>query len=251
MRLGRPAEALRVYQSALRFAPEDPDLLYNLGVLLLGEGRAEEALRAWDRALEGDPSHRQALLGAAVLVQERGMTGGGRRRQAVERLRRLAEEQEGDGGGAGVDEKVYFHLGMLTADEGGEEAAKVCKFLPLLSLMLMCLLLLLPPFLCYCRCKCCCCCCCCCLFDHVTSNRETHTRGRTLRSLLYLNYPMSLQDAERWFRLAVSSSPDFRPALFNLALLLSDGGRPLEAEPFLRRLLRAHPDHIKGLVRRD
>ncbi len=125
MRLGRPAEALRVYQSALRFAPEDPDLLYNLGVLLLGEGRAEEALRAWDRALEGDPSHRQALLGAAVLVQERGMTGGGRRRQAVERLRRLAEEQEGDGGGAGVDEKVYFHLGMLTADEGGEEAANV------------------------------------------------------------------------------------------------------------------------------
>lgn len=42
--------------------------------------------------------------------------------------------------------------------------------------------------------------------------------------------------------------PNFRSALFNLALLLSDTGRPLEAVPFLKQLVQHHPDHIKGLI---
>lgn len=41
---------------------------------------------------------------------------------------------------------------------------------------------------------------------------------------------------------------NFRSALFNLALLLSDTGRPLEAVPFLKQLVHHHPDHIKGLI---
>lgn len=40
----------------------------------------------------------------------------------------------------------------------------------------------------------------------------------------------------------------FRSALFNLALLLSDTGRPLEAVPFLKQLVHYHTDHIKGLI---
>ncbi len=34
---------------------------------------------------------------------------------------------------------------------------------------------------------------------------------------------------------------DFRSALFNLALLLSEAGRPMEAIPFLHRLLQVDP----------
>ncbi|CAG2109221.1 unnamed protein product [Medioppia subpectinata] len=37
-------------------------------------------------------------------------------------------------------------------------------------------------------------------------------------------------------------------ATFNLALLLSDSNRALEAVPFLKQLLRHHSDHIKGLI---
>lgn len=37
-------------------------------------------------------------------------------------------------------------------------------------------------------------------------------------------------------------------ALFNLALLLADDNRSLEAEPFLSQLVRSHPDHVKGLI---
>ncbi|XP_063987197.1 protein O-mannosyl-transferase Tmtc3 [Diachasmimorpha longicaudata] len=54
--------------------------------------------------------------------------------------------------------------------------------------------------------------------------------------------------AERWFRNAVALKEDFRSALFNLALLLTDEKRPLEAAPFLKQLVRFHPEHIKGLI---
>ena len=54
--------------------------------------------------------------------------------------------------------------------------------------------------------------------------------------------------AESWFRRAVEAKPDFRSALFNLALLLSDSDRPLEAEPVLHQLLSHTPDHVKGLI---
>jgi len=37
-------------------------------------------------------------------------------------------------------------------------------------------------------------------------------------------------------------------ALFNLALLLTEQNRPLEAVPHLRALLVGHPGHIKGLT---
>lgn len=57
-----------------------------------------------------------------------------------------------------------------------------------------------------------------------------------------------IEEAEEWFRRAVHLKHDFRSALFNLALLLADDHRPLEAAPFLNQLVKHHPDHIKGLI---
>ena len=54
--------------------------------------------------------------------------------------------------------------------------------------------------------------------------------------------------AENWFRKAVQVQPDFRSALFNLALLLSESDRPLQAEPVLHQLLGYYPNHVKGLI---
>lgn len=56
------------------------------------------------------------------------------------------------------------------------------------------------------------------------------------------------QQAEHWFTRAVTMREDFRSATFNLALLLSNTGRHLEALPQLRRLIHHHPDHLKGLT---
>lgn len=47
---------------------------------------------------------------------------------------------------------------------------------------------------------------------------------------------------------AIELKEDFRSALFNLALLLTDDQRPLEAAPFLNQLVKHHPDHVKGLI---
>ena len=57
-----------------------------------------------------------------------------------------------------------------------------------------------------------------------------------------------LTNAEIWFRKAIEVKPDFRSALFNLALLLSDSDRPLEAAPFLHQLIKYHTSHTKGLI---
>lgn len=54
--------------------------------------------------------------------------------------------------------------------------------------------------------------------------------------------------AEQYFKRAIHLKSDFRSALFNLALLLADANRPLDAVPFLNQLIRHHPDHIKGLI---
>ncbi|XP_013098502.2 protein O-mannosyl-transferase Tmtc3 [Stomoxys calcitrans] len=59
---------------------------------------------------------------------------------------------------------------------------------------------------------------------------------------------LDFEAAEQFFKRAIHLKSDFRSALFNLALLLADANRPLDAVPFLNQLIRYHPDHIKGLI---
>ncbi|XP_013772946.1 transmembrane and TPR repeat-containing protein CG4050-like [Limulus polyphemus] len=79
-------------------------------------------------------------------------------------------------------------------------------------------------------------------------------RKRKVNERVYFNLGMLSMDdkrfreAETWFKKAVEVREDFRSALFNLALLLSDTHRPLEAVPFLKQLLKYHSDHVKGLI---
>uniref|UniRef100_A0A1A9W3N0 Protein O-mannosyl-transferase TMTC3 n=1 Tax=Glossina brevipalpis TaxID=37001 RepID=A0A1A9W3N0_9MUSC len=59
---------------------------------------------------------------------------------------------------------------------------------------------------------------------------------------------LDFEAAEHYFKRAIHLKANFRSALFNLALLLADTNRPLEAVPFLNELIRHHPDHVKGLL---
>ena len=52
-------------------------------------------------------------------------------------------------------------------------------------------------------------------------------------------------NAETWFKQAIAAKPSFRSALFNLALLLNEQRRPLDALPHLLSLHRHFPDHVK------
>lgn len=55
-------------------------------------------------------------------------------------------------------------------------------------------------------------------------------------------------EAEIWMKKAIKLQPDFRSALFNLALLYSQTAKELKALPILEELLRYYPDHTKGLI---
>ena len=170
LKMNRTKEALGVYEKALSFEQDNPDLLYNMGVILLNEGNHNEALMYLDKALEHDPDHYQALLNSAILIQESGYTQ--LSKVAHSRLMRIVqnskkteninlrrsqvknavhdEDLRQQKSGEGVNERVYFNLGMLSMDNKDIEAA------------------------------------------------------------------------ENWFKKAVEVMPDFRSALFNLALLLSE-----------------------------
>lgn len=71
---------------------------------------------------------------------------------------------------------------------------------------------------------------------------------------IYFNLGMLAMDesifdeAEQFFKRAIHLKSDFRSALFNLALLLADTKRPLDAVPYLNQLIRHHPSHVKGLI---
>ena len=57
------------------------------------------------------------------------------------------------------------------------------------------------------------------------------------------------EEARMWFVKAIELQPDFRSALFNVALLLANDMRqPLEAVQHLRQLLSYYPHHTNGLI---
>ncbi|CAL1282072.1 unnamed protein product [Larinioides sclopetarius] len=167
IRLNRTREAQDVYEKALQLDDANADIHYNLGVVFLEQRKTDLAMISFDKALKINPRHEQALLNSAILIQEEG--GPHKRKTAYHRLQMLLEAKD-------VNERVYFHLGMLAMDE----------------------------------------------------------KNFTL--------------AEKWFRKAVELRSDFRSALFNLALLLSEARRPKDALPFLQQLREYHPDHVKGLI---
>ncbi|GFQ73481.1 protein O-mannosyl-transferase Tmtc3 [Trichonephila clavata] len=167
IRLNRTREAQDVYEKALQLDDANADIHYNLGVVFLEQRKTDLAMISFDKALKINPRHEQALLNSAILIQEEG--GPNKRKTAYHRLLMLLEARD-------VNERVYFHLGMLAMDE----------------------------------------------------------KNFTL--------------AEKWFRKAVELKSDFRSALFNLALLLSEARRPKDALPFLKQLRQYHPDHVKGLI---
>ncbi|XP_076310967.1 protein O-mannosyl-transferase Tmtc3-like [Tachypleus tridentatus] len=78
--------------------------------------------------------------------------------------------------------------------------------------------------------------------------------GGKQNELIYFNLGMlaienkDARGAEQWLTKALQVRPNLGSALFNLALLLSEESRPLEAFVYLKRLLKNQPDHVKGLI---
>jgi protein O-GlcNAc transferase len=69
IQLGRPADALLVFERAAAIQPRHAMLNFNRGLLLQGLGRAAEALEAFELALNTDPAYSRALAGRANMLQ--------------------------------------------------------------------------------------------------------------------------------------------------------------------------------------
>ena len=108
IRMNRSDEASKIYQEALKYDENNADIHYNLAVVALEQHKPDLGMKYLDKALELDPSHPEALLNSAILIQELGIKN--MKNIAVERLLKLKEMQKDN-------ERVFFNLGMLAADE--------------------------------------------------------------------------------------------------------------------------------------
>ena len=103
--MGKANEAYQVYQEALKFEPDNADLHYNLGVVLIELGKPIEALDMFNNALEVDSEHLQSLMNSAILMQESGKAD--LRPLAYERLYKVMDRQP-------ENDRIYFNLGKIS-----------------------------------------------------------------------------------------------------------------------------------------
>ena len=108
IRMNRSDEALKIYQEALKYDENNADIHYNLAVVALEQHKPDLGMKYLDKALELDQNHPEALLNSAILIQELGIQN--MKNVAVERLLKLKEMQQDN-------ERVFFNLGMLAADD--------------------------------------------------------------------------------------------------------------------------------------
>ena len=69
---GNPAEAVLLYQEALRIAPDDEDLHYNLGIAYVRQGMTEKAFEHYGEALRLFPDHVEAHNNLGNLLMRAG-----------------------------------------------------------------------------------------------------------------------------------------------------------------------------------
>merc|ERR1719461_2091237 len=114
--MNKTEDALDIYKQALKYDNNNADIHYNLGVVALEQGNPNLGLAYLNKALEIEPSHPEALLNSAIVIQELGLNK--LKPIAVERLLKLKDIQPDN-------EKVYFNLGMLATDENNVFEAEV------------------------------------------------------------------------------------------------------------------------------
>ena len=89
--IGQEAHAVALWQRALQFAPDDPDLLATVGHSYLSRGRSPEALELLEHALNCDPTQVSRYIEAAQAAE-----AAGDRERAIFHLKRAIEQEPED-----------------------------------------------------------------------------------------------------------------------------------------------------------
>ncbi|XP_023224570.1 transmembrane and TPR repeat-containing protein CG4050-like [Centruroides sculpturatus] len=115
LKQNRTREAEVFIQKAMEEDSEDPNMLYNLGIILSKQGKHDPALQRFDRAVHLDPLHVPSLIASARIIVEEGFTH--LHQVAFSRLQKVVENGR-------ADETVYFHLAMLAIKSGDHYKAE-------------------------------------------------------------------------------------------------------------------------------
>ncbi len=89
--IGQEARAAALWQRALQFAPDDPDLLTTVGQSYLSRGRSSEALELLEHALNCDPTQVSRYIEAARAAEAAGDI-----ERAIFQLKRALEQEPED-----------------------------------------------------------------------------------------------------------------------------------------------------------
>lgn len=227
----KPGES---YQT--RIAPNHLNLFINLANLIArNQTRLEEADQLYKQAISMRSDYVQAYINRGDILMKLNRTA---QAQEVYEKALLYDSDNAD---------IYYNLGVVHLEQGKSAQAQVyfnkaLELYPEHEQALLNSAILLQEL-------------------GGAENRRL-SRDRLVRILakdehnekVYFNLGMlsmdesNFEEAERSFKRAIHIKTDFRSALFNLALLLADANRPLDAVPYLNQLIRHHPDHIKGLI---
>ncbi len=105
LRVNEPEEAVKAYQQALAFDPENPTILTDLAVLYVRQGKVQEALKLAERAAEVDPNYENAFVLLGRLY-----AGTGHNDKAIQAYRRVITLNPSN-------HDAYLLLGTLYAQE--------------------------------------------------------------------------------------------------------------------------------------
>ncbi|GIX91776.1 protein O-mannosyl-transferase TMTC3 [Caerostris extrusa] len=211
---------------------EEADALYRqaiVGVVYLEQSKMSHALAYFDKALELDPEHEQALMNSAILIQESGNLQ--KRKTAYERLYKLLKKGK-------VNERIYFNLGMLAMDDKEVLLAekwfkKAVKLKPNFRSALFNLALLLSddhrpleavPFL-----------------KQLLKHYPEHIKGLILLGDVYINHLKDLDAAQKCYEKILGLEPTNIQAIHNLCVVYVERGLLHYAEACLLKAVSLAP----------
>lgn len=133
---GRPADALRAYDNAIKLNPQCTEALINSGVLMRESHRHADALERFQRVLAYEPNHEGALANSGVLLTEFK-----RSKEAIATFQKLLALKPDYEWGEGLlaYERLHacdwtdFDVAATSIVEGIKAGRKTCKSLPLMA----------------------------------------------------------------------------------------------------------------------
>ncbi|XP_022258196.1 transmembrane and TPR repeat-containing protein CG4050-like [Limulus polyphemus] len=228
-----------MYVQALRIDSNNPNLYYNLGVVLMDQRRRKEALTLFNRALELEPEHKEALFNMAMLLQ-----GGNKQTTNDEVNRRLHIATQG----VRHSKEVYFTLGTLALENGNPASAerwfrKAIEMNPSDRSALFNLALLLtkenrhPEALDF--------------LKQLLKHHSSHVKGLLLLGDIYITQMKNLDEAETCYKKILQVDPNNVQGLHNLCVVYLHRGQLKQAERCFLEALQLAPtaDYISHHLR--